>query len=144
MGTRRAQFGTPIAGVPRARGSPTPIGFSLWPRHPTRGLLLRGGDDRTIALRGLPTGTVQNEVIGHEGFVTNWPFPRMDDRCSPATSPERSRCRACQRVGFYSISPTDTEDRADRILAVGTLPGVLSAFTAHSSVYDLQKLKAGD
>jgi WD40 repeat protein len=37
-------------------------------------LFASGGDDRTIALRALPTGTVQKELIGHEAFVTALAF----------------------------------------------------------------------
>jgi eukaryotic-like serine/threonine-protein kinase len=37
-------------------------------------LFASGGDDRTIALRGLPTGAIQKELIGHAAFVTALAF----------------------------------------------------------------------
>lgn len=37
-------------------------------------LFASGGDDRKIALRSLSTGAVQNELIGHQAFVTSLAF----------------------------------------------------------------------
>ena len=37
-------------------------------------MLASGGDKRTIALRSLPTGPIQHELIGHEAFVTALAF----------------------------------------------------------------------
>jgi eukaryotic-like serine/threonine-protein kinase len=37
-------------------------------------LFASGGDDRKIALRRLPTGAVQKELIGHDAFVTSLAF----------------------------------------------------------------------
>ena len=103
-----------------------------------------GETDRTIALRGLPTGTVQKELIGHEAFVTNLAFS-PDGRTLlsgdlagtikvwsvPTGRFLFDLCHQIRKIERIEFSPSG------RYLAYSAYHGPLVYF-------DLQKLKAGD
>jgi WD40 repeat protein len=107
-------------------------------------LVASGGDDRTIALRGLPTATVQKELIGHEAFVTALAF-----------SPDGRTLLSGDLAGTIKVwsVPTgrflfDLAHQVRKIERIEFSPsGRYLAYSAYHGplvYFDLQKLRAGD
>ena len=107
-------------------------------------LFASGGDDRTIALRGLPTGAVQKELIGHEAFVTALAF-----------SPDGRTLLSGDLAGTIKVwsVPTgrflfDLAHRVRKIERIEFSPsGRYLAYSAYHGpivVFDLRKLQADD
>jgi len=107
-------------------------------------LIASGGEDRMIALRDLPTGAVQKELIGHEAFVTALGF-----------SPDGRTLLSGDSVGTIQVwsVPTglflfDLAHQPRKIERIEFSPSerylAYSAFHGPLVVYDLRALRTGD
>ncbi len=103
-----------------------------------------GGDDRKIALRSLPTGAVQKELIGHEAFVTSLAFS-PDGRTLLSGDLAGTVKVWSVRTGRFLFDLSHRVRKSERIEFSPS--GRYLAFSAYMGpilVYDLQGLKGGD
>jgi eukaryotic-like serine/threonine-protein kinase len=111
---------------------------------PDESLFASGGDDRTIALRSLPTGDVQKELIGHEAFVTNLAF--SPDGHSLLSGDLAGTVKVWSvRTGRFLCDLAHHERKIERIQFSPS--GRYLAYSAYHGplvVYDLRGLQAGD
>jgi WD40 repeat protein len=102
-----------------------------------------GGDDRKIALRSLPTGAVQKELIGHEAFVTSLAF--SPDGRSLLSGDLAGTIKVWNvRTGRFLF---DLAHYDRKIVAIQFSPSgrylAYSAYLGSIHVYDLRQLQAG-
>jgi eukaryotic-like serine/threonine-protein kinase len=111
---------------------------------PDDSLFASGGNDRKIALRSLPTGAVQKELIGHEAFVTSLAF--SPDGRSLLSGDLAGTIKVWNvRTGRFLFDLAHLERKIERI---GFSPSgrylAYSAYHGPFPVYDVRALQTGD
>jgi eukaryotic-like serine/threonine-protein kinase len=109
---------------------------------PDDSLLASAARDRTIALRSLPTGAVQKELIGHEAIITCLAFSA--DGLSLLSGDLAGTIKVWSvRTGRFLCDLDHLKDRIDQIQFSPS--GRYLAYSAHRGplvVYDLHRLQA--
>ncbi len=111
---------------------------------PDDSLFASGGDDRKVALRSLPTGAVQKELIGHEAFVTSLAF--SPDGRSLLSGDLGGTIKVWNvRTGRFLFDLAHLERKIERIeFSPSGRYLSYSAYHGPFLVYDVRALQTGD
>jgi WD40 repeat protein len=111
---------------------------------PDDSLFASGGGDRKIALRSLPTGAVQKELIGHEAFITSLAF--SPDGRSLLSGDLAGTIKVWNvRTGRFLFDLAHLDRKIERIEFSPS--GRCLAYSAYHGpflVYDVRALQTGD